>query len=124
MPPVDLAPPPAAVRPEPARLRGWGGGPGVTGWLVRAERDESLSAGLEQYRARPGAWTGVLARGMGRSYGDAAQLGGGLLLETRRLRGFDLDREAGTVTAQAGATIGELLSAVVPGAAMCRRSAC
>ena len=114
MPPVDLAPPPAAVRPEPARLRGWGGGPGVTGWLVRAERDESLSAGLEQYRARPGAWTGVLARGMGRSYGDAAQLGGGLLLETRRLRGFDLDREAGTVTARAGVTIGELLSVLVP----------
>jgi decaprenylphospho-beta-D-ribofuranose 2-oxidase len=114
MPPVDLAPSPAVVRPEHARLQGWGGGPGAGGWRVLAERDESLRAGLELYRARPGAWTGVLARGMGRSYGDAAQLDGGLVLETGRLRGFELDREAGTVTARAGVTIGELLSVLVP----------
>ena len=51
---------------------------------------------------------------MGRSYGDAAQISGGLVIETNRLKGFELDAERGTVTAQAGVTIGELLRDLVP----------
>jgi decaprenylphospho-beta-D-ribofuranose 2-oxidase len=51
---------------------------------------------------------------MGRSYGDAAQLAGGLVLETTALAGFDLDAEAGVVRAQAGATLGRLLAALEP----------
>jgi decaprenylphospho-beta-D-ribofuranose 2-oxidase len=51
---------------------------------------------------------------MGRSYGDAAQLSGGHVLDMTRLRGFELDEVAGTVTAQAGCTVGELLAALVP----------
>lgn len=115
MPLVDLTPPPVVLRPEHARLRGWGGGTGATGWLVTPEGVQSLIAGLELYRARPGAWTGALARGMGRSYGDAAQLGGGLVVETTRLRGCEVDADTGTVTAGAGVTLGELLRALVPG---------
>ncbi len=75
---------------------------------------QSLAAALERYRGGAGTWTGVLARGMGRSYGDAAQLGGGLVLDTTRLKGFALDEAAGTVTARAGVTLGELLDALVP----------
>src|SRR5438105_6416781 len=106
MPLADLAPPRAVVTPEPARLRGWGGGPGAVGWVLRPERVESVGVGLELLRAHGGAWSGVLARGMGRSYGDAAQLAGGLVLETTRLRGFELDRASGLVNAQPGVTIG------------------
>jgi decaprenylphospho-beta-D-ribofuranose 2-oxidase len=51
---------------------------------------------------------------MGRSYGDAAQLRDGLVLETTRLKQFELDSERGTVTAEAGVTLGELLAHVVP----------
>jgi decaprenylphospho-beta-D-ribofuranose 2-oxidase len=51
---------------------------------------------------------------MGRSYGDAAQLQGGLVVETARMRSFQLDPDGGTVTAQAGVTIGQLLDALVP----------
>jgi len=51
---------------------------------------------------------------MGRSYGDAAQLSGGLVLDTTALKSFELDRNQGIVTAQAGVTIGELLAALVP----------
>jgi decaprenylphospho-beta-D-ribofuranose 2-oxidase len=51
---------------------------------------------------------------MGRAYGDAAQLSGGLVLETAALKQFALDPERGTVTAQAGVTIGELLRTLVP----------
>ena len=56
----------------------------------------------------------AVARGMGRSYGDAAQLTGGLVLDATALKRFDLDPDAGTVTADAGVTIGELLDVVVP----------
>ncbi|MEA2212873.1 MAG: decaprenylphospho-beta-D-ribofuranose 2-oxidase [Solirubrobacteraceae bacterium] len=57
---------------------------------------------------------GVIARGMGRSYGDAAQRRGGLVIDTTALRQFDLDAEAGTVTALAGATLAQLLAALQP----------
>jgi decaprenylphospho-beta-D-ribofuranose 2-oxidase len=76
-----------------------------------------VAAALELFRARaggPGAWTGVIARGLGRSYGDAAQLEGGLALETAALREFELDPQEGVVDAGAGVTIGELLARVVP----------
>jgi decaprenylphospho-beta-D-ribofuranose 2-oxidase len=114
MPRLDLAPASAVVQPEHARLRGWGGGPGATGWRVRPERLASLTASLEMYRAAPSAWTGVLARGMGRSYGDAAQLGGGLVIDTTRLRSLELDAVTGTVTAGAGVTLGVLLKETIP----------
>jgi decaprenylphospho-beta-D-ribofuranose 2-oxidase len=51
---------------------------------------------------------------MGRSYGDAAQLGAGLVLETARLKGFSLDAARGTVSVGAGVTLGELLGELVP----------
>jgi decaprenylphospho-beta-D-ribofuranose 2-oxidase len=51
---------------------------------------------------------------MGRAYGDAAQRRDGLVLDTRGLRGFELDPVTGTVTAQAGVTLGELLAHCVP----------
>ncbi len=58
---------------------------------------------------------GALVRGLGRSYGDAAQNGGGLVL---RLLGSAsdavLDRDAGTITVGAGASLDELLRLIVP----------
>ena len=58
---------------------------------------------------------GALARGLGRSYGDAAQNGGGLVL---RLLGSAtnavLDRSNDTVTVSAGASLDELLRLIVP----------
>jgi len=56
----------------------------------------------------------VLARGLGRSYGDAAQSGGANVFDMTSLHTFDLDIEAGTVTARAGASIDEILRAIVP----------
>jgi decaprenylphospho-beta-D-ribofuranose 2-oxidase len=58
---------------------------------------------------------GAVARGLGRSYGDAAQNGGGLVV---RLMGSAkdavLDRQAGTVTVSAGASLDELMRHLVP----------
>lgn len=58
---------------------------------------------------------GALARGMARSYGDAAQNAGGLVIDmtTRdRLRVFDAD--SGIVRIDAGATLDAVLRTVVP----------
>lgn len=58
---------------------------------------------------------GALVRGLGRSYGDAAQNGGGLVL---RLLGSAnsavLDHDAATVTVGAGTSLDELLRIIVP----------
>jgi decaprenylphospho-beta-D-ribofuranose 2-oxidase len=78
---------------------------------VRPGRIEELPAVLERARERS---SGAITRGMGRSYGDAAQLAGGLVLDTARLKGFELDAERGTVTAAAGVTLLELLDRLVP----------
>jgi decaprenylphospho-beta-D-ribofuranose 2-oxidase len=62
-------------------------------------------------RARPGA--GVIARGAGRSYGDAAQNDGGEVLDMTGLdRIVSIDDERGLITAQAGATVAQLMTAL------------
>ncbi|MEN9822853.1 MAG: hypothetical protein RLZ04_1279 [Actinomycetota bacterium] len=57
---------------------------------------------------------GALARGLGRSYGDAAQNGGGLVV--RLVEGDDgvVLHPDGTVTARAGVSLDDLLRVVVP----------
>jgi decaprenylphospho-beta-D-ribofuranose 2-oxidase len=89
-------------------VSGWGGGPGVSVSLARPE-------GLDQLSETIAACTGgAIARGMGRSYGDAAQLSGGVVVDVTGLKGIELESETGTVTAGSGVTIGELLEALVP----------
>jgi decaprenylphospho-beta-D-ribofuranose 2-oxidase len=77
---------------------------------LRPHSVDELVAALELARDRGGAIT----RGMGRSYGDAAQLSGGLVVDTGGLRRLELDPVRGSVMAQAGVTFGELLAASVP----------
>ncbi len=96
-----------AVGARPVRLRGWGGGAGVDARLVRP-------AGVEEVRSALAGGEGAIARGLGRSYGDAAQLAGGLVVDLTSLRGFELDRERGVLRAEAGVGLGELLDVLVP----------
>jgi decaprenylphospho-beta-D-ribofuranose 2-oxidase len=65
-------------------------------------------------RSGPATDAGVIARGRGRSYGDAAQRSDGLVLDMTLLRGHELDPESGLVVAWSGETIGDLLRALVP----------
>jgi decaprenylphospho-beta-D-ribofuranose 2-oxidase len=106
--PTEAPPVTAAAR----TVHGFGGGPGAGVVLVRpADPDEAQAAV---------AWCcaperrGAIARGLGRSYGDAAQLDGGHVLDMTGLDGFEVDAAAGTVTAFAGATLGALLADLVP----------
>jgi decaprenylphospho-beta-D-ribofuranose 2-oxidase len=57
---------------------------------------------------------GVLARGLGRSYGDAAQSGGGVIIDTSALADITLDMSAGVVTTGAGASLDSILKVIVP----------
>ncbi|MEO7369825.1 MAG: FAD-binding oxidoreductase, partial [Ilumatobacteraceae bacterium] len=58
---------------------------------------------------------GVLARGLGRSYGDAAQNGGGVVIRLASGAGdIVLDQAIGVVTVGAGVSIDELLRVLVP----------
>jgi decaprenylphospho-beta-D-ribofuranose 2-oxidase len=99
----------AATPLASASLTGWGGGPAAA---VRIARPESV-AELHAAIAHAGR-TGAIARGLGRSYGDAAQLDGGLVIDTTRMTGFELDPSRGTVTAAAGVPLRELLKQLVP----------
>jgi decaprenylphospho-beta-D-ribofuranose 2-oxidase len=97
-----------------ARIAGWGGGPSAGVRLTSPSRPADFPRALAAARRMGEGHRGVIARGMGRSYGDAAQLGGGAVLCTRRLTGVELDVEAGTATVEAGVTIGALLDQLVP----------
>ncbi len=99
---------PAAPVPTETTLTGWGGGVRSPAAVMRVETVESARAAVRGTDGR------ALPRGMGRSYGDAAQLAGGLVLETTRLTDFVLDAESGVVRAQAGVTLGRLLAALQP----------
>ncbi|MGI8715913.1 MAG: FAD-binding protein [Solirubrobacteraceae bacterium] len=91
----------------PRVLTGWGGGAGAS---VRLVRPRELGAVAELLASLPGE--SAIVRGMGRAYGDAAQLTGGIVIDATLLRSFAIDRRLGTVTAQAGATLGGLLGAL------------
>lgn len=57
----------------------------------------------------------VLARGLGRSYGDAAQLAGGSVIDATTLpRVFELDEKAATLRVDAGMSLETILRRIIP----------
>ncbi|HWF52682.1 MAG TPA: FAD-binding oxidoreductase [Solirubrobacteraceae bacterium] len=99
---------------RPASVHGWGGGDSARVTVLRAHDRDQLRQALASCRGAEMSSPGAIARGLGRSYGDAAQLSGGYVLDLSALRGFEVDDEGGTVTAQAGVSLGELVSSLVP----------
>src|SRR5450755_1269821 len=58
---------------------------------------------------------GVIARGLGRSYNNAAQNGGGLVIRTTKMnRITDIDAERGLVTCEAGVSLEQLMTTMLP----------
>ena len=89
-------------------LSGWGRAMTSVANLVPAIHPEEIA----QYVRNAGS-RGVLARGLGRSYGDAAQSGGATVFDMTTFNNFVLDAESMTVTADAGASIDSILRAIV-----------
>jgi decaprenylphospho-beta-D-ribofuranose 2-oxidase len=92
-----------------APLWGWGRtNPTVADEVTVAV--DGLAAALKEAGPR-----GALARGLGRSYGDAAQNGGGLVLRLASgTADIVVDAATGTATVGAGVSIDELLRVIVP----------
>src|SRR6201992_1959838 len=90
----------------------------LTGWgrtapsraLVSAPAD--LTQWQEIIAAQPAR--GLVARGAGRSYGDAAQNGGGYILSPVTSPHIELDAAAATGRGSASTTFTELLEHLVP----------
>ena len=57
---------------------------------------------------------GLITRGLGRSYGDAAQASDAAVLDLGAFNAIQLDPQAGTVTAGGGASLEEILRMIVP----------
>lgn len=117
MPQLEQAPPPELPSERPAvrlgRVSGWGGGPGAPVSLWRPRAEAELSGELSRMAAA-GERTGAIARGLGRAYGDAAQLRRGLVVQTGDLDSWQLDAERGVLSAQAGVSAAVLMRELVP----------
>ncbi|MGD9705297.1 MAG: FAD-binding protein [Acidimicrobiia bacterium] len=91
------------------RLTGWGRTAGTVADVVRVD-SRTITDELVHVGPR-----GALVRGFGRSYGDAAQNGGGTVLQLAgRVDDILLDEDTGVVTVPGGISLDELLRVVVP----------
>ena len=90
-------------------LSGWGG----TSAVVSDVREPITVAEVGAALGEPDR--GVIGRGLGRSYGDAAQRAGGTVVSALGLRSpVTVDADAATVTAGAGWSLRELIDELVP----------
>lgn len=96
------------ARPTPQLLTGWGATSATLASVVRPTSDTAV---MEHVATSPGQ---CVARGLGRSYGDAAQLAGGTVLDMTSLQAFSLDTDSGVLRCQAGASLDAIIRACVP----------
>lgn len=100
---------PAGLTAETRTLSGWGRTNPVTAQVVQPSSVEQL-----QDLVRGAPPRSLIARGLGRSYGDAAQLKDGTVIELPAFDRIELDPASGTVTAGAGVSLDQILRVIVP----------
>ena len=100
---------PPGLTAEMKTLSGWGRTNPVTAQVVQPSSVEQLQ---ELVRSAPPC--SLIARGLGRSYGDAAQLKDGTVIELPAFDRIVLDPASGTVTAGAGVSLDQILRLIVP----------
>jgi decaprenylphospho-beta-D-ribofuranose 2-oxidase len=100
--------------PTPAfleqQLTGWGGIDPHTARVYRPGKRRELRDCLAQPQSG-----GMIARGLGRSYGDSATLENGAVVLSERLNRFvAFDQQSGLLTCEAGVTFADVLETFVP----------
>jgi len=103
------APSPLSAGPDERLLTGWGRTSPSAAIVRTVSTVDDVRAAVIDAGSR-----GVLARGLGRSYGDAAQSGGATVLDLSAMRGVDLDPSTATVTVGSGISLDALMKAIVP----------
>ncbi|MFI0401680.1 MAG: FAD-binding protein [Cyanobium sp.] len=100
---------PHGLAAETQTLTGWGRTMPVTAQVVRPASLEQLQELVRQ--APPQS---LIPRGLGRSYGDAAQLRDAAVIELSAFADIRLDPSSATVTAGGGVSLNQLLRVLVP----------
>ena len=98
------------------RLTGWGRtAPSVAQVLSTPDPEVIAKAVAQVAEAPKGSRRGVIARGLGRSYGDNAQNGGGLVIDMNALdRIHSMDADSCLVDVDAGVNLDQLMRAALP----------
>lgn len=90
-------------------MTGWGRSTSSAADVLPVTSVEQIARAIEQAGPR-----GIVARGAGRSYGDAAQNGGGVLLDLSGMRSARISSDRSLVTVDAGLTLDALLRWLLP----------
>ena len=95
------------------RLTGWGRTAPTVAQVLSTPDPEVIAKAVAH--AADGGTRGVIARGLGRSYGDNAQNGGGLVIDMTGLnRIHSINSDDGLVDVDAGVNLDQLMRAALP----------
>ncbi len=96
-------------------LTGWGRTAPTSADVVHAVHPDIVDQAMAEAARPVDGRRGIVARGLGRSYGDAAQNAGGVVLDATWLDAIhQVDLESGRVTVGAGVSLQTLMERLVP----------